>query len=37
MIQSLIGWFFIIFAGATLLLYLVLVAVMIWVLVKDLF
>lgn len=37
MIQSLIGWFFIIFAGATLLLYLVLVAVMIWSLVKDLF
>lgn len=37
MIQSLIGWFFIIFAGATLLLFLVFVAVLIRHLIKDLF
>lgn len=36
-IQALIAWFFIIFAGATLLFFLVLIAVMIRHLVKDLF
>lgn len=37
MIQFLVGWFFMILIGATLLLYLVLVAVMIRHLIKDLF
>lgn len=37
MIQSLIGWFFVIFAGATLLFSLVLFAVMIWDLIRELF
>lgn len=34
MIEAVIGWFFIIVVGATLLLYLVLVAVMVWHLIK---
>lgn len=34
MIEAVVGWFFIIVVGAILLLYLVLVAVMVWHLIK---
>lgn len=37
MIELLVGWFFMILIGTTLLLYLVIVAVMIRHLIKDLF